>query len=119
MFSKAPFYLTKNRYLDIDVHHGDGVEEAFLTTNRVMTVSFHQYDEKEKFFPGTGAGEDVGASDGKYYAMNIPLRPGCDDESYHTIFPKIMDKVMETCFLELKKFFWKKIDFLCKKSRIF
>lgn len=30
-------------YLDIDVHHGDGVEEAFLHTNRVMTVSFHQY----------------------------------------------------------------------------
>jgi histone deacetylase 1/2 len=83
-------------YLDIDVHHGDGVEEAFLTTNRVMTVSFHQYDEKEKFFPGTGAGEDVGTGDGKFYAMNIPLKPGCTDESYHSIFGKIMDNVMET-----------------------
>lgn len=39
-------------YLDIDVHHGDGVEEAFYHTNRVMTVSFHQYEED--FFPGTG-----------------------------------------------------------------
>jgi histone deacetylase 1/2 len=39
-------------YVDIDVHHGDGVEEAFLTTNRVMTLSFHEFGES--FFPGTG-----------------------------------------------------------------
>lgn len=39
-------------YVDIDIHHGDGVEEAFYTTNRVMTVSFHKYGD---FFPGTGA----------------------------------------------------------------
>ena len=32
-------------YVDIDVHHGDGVEEAFLTTDRVMTVSFHKHGE--------------------------------------------------------------------------
>ena len=38
-------------YIDIDVHHGDGVEEAFYTTDRVMTVSFHKFGE---FFPGTG-----------------------------------------------------------------
>lgn len=48
-----PFY-SDNRvlYVDIDVHHGDGVEEAFYHTNRVMTVSFHKYGD---FFPGTGA----------------------------------------------------------------
>ena len=83
------------RYCDIDVHHGDGVEEAFLTTNRVMTVSFHQYDEKEKFFPGTGSAKDIGQGDGKYYSLNVPLRPGCTDESYEYLFPKIMDRVME------------------------
>ena len=38
-------------YIDIDIHHGDGVEEAFYTTDRVMTVSFHKYGE---YFPGTG-----------------------------------------------------------------
>lgn len=37
--------------MDIDIHHGDGVEEAFYTTDRVMTVSFHKYGD---FFPGTG-----------------------------------------------------------------
>lgn len=38
-------------YVDIDVHHGDAVEEAFYITDRVMTVSFHQFGD---FFPGTG-----------------------------------------------------------------
>jgi histone deacetylase 1/2 len=83
-------------YVDIDVHHGDGVEEAFLTTNRVFTLSFHQYDEKEKFFPGTGDVKDIGEGDGKFYAMNVPLRPGCDNNSYHSIFGKICDKVVDT-----------------------
>ena len=46
-----PRYHTRVLYIDIDVHHGDGVEEAFYTTDRVMTVSFHKYGE---FFPGTG-----------------------------------------------------------------
>ena len=44
-------YHTRVLYIDIDVHHGDGVEEAFYTTDRVMTCSFHKYGE---FFPGTG-----------------------------------------------------------------
>ena len=45
-------------YVDVDVHHGDGVEEAFLTTNRVMTASFHQFGNE--FFPGTGSLDSVG-----------------------------------------------------------
>lgn len=44
-------YHPRVLYIDIDVHHGDGVEEAFYTTDRVMTCSFHKYGE---FFPGTG-----------------------------------------------------------------
>lgn len=39
-------------YVDIDLHHGDGVEEFFYNTNRVMTVSFHRYGDN--FYPGTG-----------------------------------------------------------------
>lgn len=44
-------YHQRVLYIDIDVHHGDGVEEAFYTTDRVMTCSFHKFGE---FFPGTG-----------------------------------------------------------------
>ena len=79
-------------YIDIDIHHGDGVEEAFYTTDRVMTVSFHKYGD---FFPGTGDVADVGHNKGKYYSVNVPLRDGVDDSSYQNLFKPIMTEVME------------------------
>ncbi|XP_064382528.1 histone deacetylase 1-like [Halichondria panicea] len=85
-------YHQRVLYIDIDIHHGDGVEEAFYTTDRVMTVSFHKYGE---YFPGTGDLKDVGAEKGKYYAVNFPLRDGIEDESYQMIFKPVMSKVME------------------------
>ncbi|XP_028406338.1 probable histone deacetylase 1-B [Dendronephthya gigantea] len=85
-------YHQRVLYVDIDIHHGDGVEEAFYTTDRVMTVSFHKYGE---YFPGTGDIRDIGAGKGKYYAVNFPLRDGIDDESYEEIFKPIITKVME------------------------
>uniref|UniRef100_A0A8K9WY32 Histone deacetylase 1 n=1 Tax=Oncorhynchus mykiss TaxID=8022 RepID=A0A8K9WY32_ONCMY len=85
-------YHQRVLYIDIDIHHGDGVEEAFFTTDRVMTVSFHKYGE---YFPGTGDLRDIGAGKGKYYAVNYPLRDGIDDESYEAIFKPVMAKVME------------------------
>ena len=58
-------YNARVLYVDIDIHHGDGVEEAFMNSNRVMTVSFHKYDRGDKhkddfFFPGTGDVCDIG-----------------------------------------------------------
>lgn len=79
-------------YVDIDVHHGDGVEEAFYTTDRVMTVSFHKYGE---YFPGTGELRDIGIGSGKNYAVNFPLRDGIDDVSYETIFEPVIEAVMK------------------------
>ncbi|OOQ82980.1 Histone deacetylase RPD3 [Penicillium brasilianum] len=79
-------------YVDIDVHHGDGVEEAFYTTDRVMTVSFHKYGE---YFPGTGELRDIGVGSGKYYAVNFPLRDGINDASYQSIFEPVIKSVME------------------------
>ncbi|CAG8336521.1 unnamed protein product [Penicillium salamii] len=79
-------------YVDIDVHHGDGVEEAFYTTDRVMTVSFHKYGE---YFPGTGELRDIGVGQGKHYAVNFPLRDGINDVSYKSIFEPVIKNVME------------------------
>ncbi|KAA6354483.1 MAG: putative Histone deacetylase 1, partial [Streblomastix strix] len=73
-------------YIDIDVHHGDGVEEAFYTTDRVMTVSFHKYGG---FFPGTGSIKDIGAGKGKYYSINVPLRDGIDDDGFMYVFQAV------------------------------
>lgn len=97
-------------YIDIDIHHGDGVEEAFYVTDRVMTVSFHKFGD---FFPGTGAVkvlsmcrslslptsplslQDIGKKAGKYHSVNFPLREGIDDMSYEHIFKPIIQRVME------------------------
>jgi histone deacetylase 3 len=80
-------------YIDIDIHHGDGVQEAFYMTDRVMTVSFHKYGNG--FFPGSGSMFDIGAEAGRQYSVNVPLREGIDDMSYETVFNPIMEKVME------------------------
>ncbi|KAI9673605.1 MAG: histone deacetylase [Caeruleum heppii] len=85
-------YKQRVLYIDIDVHHGDGVEEAFYTTDRVMTVSFHKYGE---YFPGTGELRDIGVGQGKYYSVNFPLRDGIDDKSYKSIFEPVIKNVME------------------------
>ncbi|KAL6769853.1 HDA13 [Auxenochlorella protothecoides x Auxenochlorella symbiontica] len=86
-------YHSRVLYVDIDVHHGDGVEEAFLTTDRVMTLSFHKFGDG--FFPGTGDVVNVGHGQGKYYALNVPLRDGITDETYQALFRPILAKVME------------------------
>ncbi|XP_015963094.1 histone deacetylase 19 [Arachis duranensis] len=86
------FYFQRVLYVDIDIHHGDGVEEAFYTTDRVMTVSFHKFGD---YFPGTGDLRDIGYAKGKYYSLNVPLDDGIDDESYHFLFKPIIGKVME------------------------
>ncbi|KCV72900.1 histone deacetylase 1/2 [Fonticula alba] len=85
-------YHQRVLYIDIDVHHGDGVEEAFYTTDRVMTVSFHKFGE---YFPGTGDIRDVGHGRGRNYSVNFPLRDGIDDASYESIFKPIIGRVME------------------------
>jgi len=55
-------YHERILYIDIDIHHGDGVEEAFFLTDRVLTCSFHKYGD---YFPGTGSLNDIGVNKGK------------------------------------------------------
>lgn len=86
-------YHPRVLYIDIDVHHGDGVEQAFFSTDRVMTLSFHKYD-KDNFFPGTGNWDDIGGGAGKHYALNVPLKDGIDDDSYIKLFKSIVDPVI-------------------------
>eukprot|EP01017_Pseudomicrothorax_dubius_P045807 TRINITY_DN7980_c0_g1_i3.p1 TRINITY_DN7980_c0_g1~~TRINITY_DN7980_c0_g1_i3.p1 ORF type:complete len:325 (+),score=58.00 TRINITY_DN7980_c0_g1_i3:125-1099(+) len=78
-------------YLDIDIHHGDGVEEAFYVSDRVLTCSFHKFGD---YFPGTGHESDIGYAKGENYAINFPLNEGIDDHSYVSIFKPIMSEIM-------------------------
>ncbi|MCJ1311048.1 histone deacetylase [Agyrium rufum] len=86
-------YHPRVLYIDIDVHHGDGVEQAFWSTDRVMTLSFHKYD-KDNFFPGTGALDSTGPTNpnnqGAHHALNVPLHDGIEDEQYIKLFKDIV-----------------------------
>lgn len=67
-------------YVDLDVHHGDGVQDAFWNDPRVLTVSVHE--NPETLFPGTGWAEENGGLDAEGSAVNVPLPPGTADEGW-------------------------------------
>ncbi len=75
-------------YVDIDAHHGDGVQNAFYTSNRVLTVSFHE--SGRYLFPGTGEARETGEGEGQGYSVNIPLLPYTGDEIYLLAFEDIV-----------------------------
>ncbi len=74
-------------YLDIDAHHGDGVQEAFYDNDRVLTISLHE--SGVNLFPGTGFEKDTGTGKGTGYSVNIPLMAHTDD----ALFMKAFDEV--------------------------
>jgi len=86
-------YHPRVLYIDIDIHHGDGVQEAFYLTDRVMTLSFHKYGNS--FFPGTGDMYESGVDNGKFYSLNVPLKDGIDDQGYMQLFKPIVESVIE------------------------
>ena len=75
-------------YVDIDVHHGDGVQAGLYETDRTMTVSIHE--SGQWLFPGTGGPAETGIGDGEDYSVNIPLAPYTDDHLWHQAFDAII-----------------------------
>jgi acetoin utilization protein AcuC len=67
-------------YLDLDVHHGDGVQQILYDDKRVMTISFHE--SGQYLFPGTGAVYEIGAGLGRGLKLNVPLEPFTEGASY-------------------------------------
>jgi acetoin utilization protein AcuC len=80
-------------YIDIDVHHGDGVQAAFYDTDRVLTISLHV--SGRYLFPGTGFAQEIGQGQGRGYAVNLPLPPGVDDEVYVEGFMAIVPPLVQ------------------------
>jgi acetoin utilization protein AcuC len=75
-------------YVDVDAHHGDGVQEAFYDSDRVLTISLHQ--TPLTLFPGTGFPEEVGEGAGRGYSLNVPLAPYTGDELYLWAFRQVV-----------------------------
>lgn len=75
-------------YIDVDAHHGDGVQMAFYSTDQVLTISLHE--DGHFLFPGTGFVEEIGSGPGRGYSVNVPLYPGTDDETYLWAFDEVV-----------------------------
>jgi acetoin utilization protein AcuC len=84
--------VSRVAYVDIDVHHGDGVEAAFVDDPRVLTISLHQHPAT--LFPGTGYSADIGAPGAEGSAVNVPLPPGTGDDgwlrAFHAVVPALL-----------------------------
>jgi len=80
-------------YIDLDVHHGDGVEAAFSSTDKVATLSMHKFEPG--FFPGTGALQDQGSGKGKGYSINLPLGEGLTDSMFLETFTSVFQPLMK------------------------
>ena len=74
-------------FLDIDVHHGDGVQDFFYDRRDVMTMSFHE--SGKTLFPGTGFEDEFGTGEGRGYSVNVPLPVGTYDEVYLRAFDAV------------------------------
>lgn len=75
-------------YIDIDAHHGDGVQEAFYTEPRVLTISLHE--DGRYLYPGTGSYRERGEGAGAGTALNIPMPPYASPECYLRAFDRIV-----------------------------
>ena len=78
----------KVAYVDIDCHHGDGVQHAFYDTDKVLTISLHE--SAEFIFPGTGFTHEIGLGRGRGFSVNLPLYPFTTDGLYLWAFREIV-----------------------------
>jgi acetoin utilization protein AcuC len=80
-------------YVDIDCHHGDGVQYAFYDTGAVLTISLHE--SGAYLFPGTGFIQETGAGLGRGYSVNLPLYPYTTDDVYLHAFRETVPRLLE------------------------
>ena len=79
-------------YIDIDAHHGDGVQKAFYGTNRVLTISLHETGHT--LFPGTGFEYEIGEGEGEGYSVNLPFPHETNDDVYVWAFEEIVPELI-------------------------
>ncbi|MGQ9508208.1 MAG: acetoin utilization protein AcuC [Thermodesulfobacteriota bacterium] len=80
-------------YIDIDAHHGDGVQKAFYGTDQVLTISLHQ--SGYSLFPGTGFEYEIGEGRGEGFSINLPFPPYTEDETYLWTFDEVVPELIE------------------------
>jgi acetoin utilization protein AcuC len=79
-------------YVDVDVHHGDGVQAAFYDDPRVLTISLHEHPAT--LFPGTGLASETGTGEGRGYAVNVALPAGTGDAGWLRAFDAVVPPLL-------------------------
>jgi acetoin utilization protein AcuC len=79
-------------YLDVDAHHGDGVQWLHYEDNNVLTISVHETGRH--LFPGTGQTYELGRGAGLGYSLNVPLEPFTQDRSYLECLERILEPAL-------------------------
>jgi len=85
-YALKKYNLKRLLILDLDLHHGNGTQQAYYNTDKVIYISAHQYP----YFPGSGFFDETGKGKGEGYNINLPLNIGCDDIFYHHLLDKII-----------------------------
>lgn len=80
-------------YVDIDAHHGNGVQGAFYEEDQVLVVSLHETGRT--LYPWSGFETEIGEGRGKGFNINVPLEPGTDDEVYEMAFDRVVAPALE------------------------
>ena len=90
------YFLSQGKrvaYVDIDAHHGDGVQEAFYDNDRVLTISVHE--SGQWLFPGTGSVAELGEGEGRGFSVNLPLYPYTSDDDYVEAFGQVVPPLIK------------------------
>jgi acetoin utilization protein AcuC len=80
-------------YVDVDVHHGDGVQFLHYEDPGVLTVSLHETGQA--LFPGTGRVDEIGKGPGKGFSLNVPLAPYTEPDSYLDAFERVVPHALQ------------------------
>ncbi len=80
-------------YLDIDLHHGDGVQKLFYDQDKVLTISLHETGHY--LYPGTGHIQELGAGSARGLSVNVPFEPFTESESYLEAFEDVVPRTLE------------------------
>ncbi len=84
---------TRIAYIDVDTHHGDGVQVMYYRDPRVLTLSLHE--SGRYLFPGTGFPDEIGEADGRGSSLNVPLAPATIGEVWLEAFEQVVPPALD------------------------
>ncbi|MBN2125187.1 MAG: acetoin utilization protein AcuC [Deltaproteobacteria bacterium] len=92
MEARRDFPEVRIAFVDIDAHHGNGVQHAFYDDPTVLFISLHETGKA--LYPWSGYETEIGDGDGRGFTINVPLEPGTDDDVYNFLFDAVVPPLL-------------------------